>query len=114
MIYSPLDGKRKRTARLQRFANLETNPKATLLLDEYTPDWQHLWWVRIDGDADWFEPESREAEMIAGSLLEKYPQYEAPSMMFDSTAYLRLRPNNVSAWAQSDSAETIRAAAERC
>ena len=114
VIYAPLDGKRKRSARLQRFANLATNPKATILLDEYTPDWQHLWWVRIDGDADWFEPDTREAESIARCLLEKYPQYQAPAMMFDTTAYLRLRPTRVSAWAQSDSSETIGAAVGRC
>jgi len=114
VIFSPLDGKRKRTARLQRFANLATNPKATLLLDDYTADWKHLWWVRIDGEADWFEPDPREAEMIASSLLEKYPQYQAPAMMFDTTAYLRLRPAKVSAWAQSDSPETITAAVGRC
>ena len=111
-IYSPLDGKRKRSAQLKRFANIATNPQATLLLDQYTPDWQSLWWVRIDGDADWFEPDTQDAEHIARRLLEKYPQYQDPTLMFDTTAYLRLRPTKISAWAQTGLPETIKAAVE--
>jgi PPOX class probable F420-dependent enzyme len=110
LIYSPLDGKRKRNMRLQRFANLKVNPKATLLLDEYAFDWQYLWWVRIDGVADWYEPSIGEAKPIAARLIEKYPQYQVPSLMFDTTVYLRFRPLKVTAWAQSNSPETIDAA----
>ena len=110
VIYTPVDGKRKRTTRLKRLTNLVTNPQATLLLDRYTRDWQDLWWVRVDGDADWFEPGPQEAKLIADCLLLKYPQYRDRSLMFDTTAYLRLRPTRVSAWAQSDLLETIKSA----
>jgi PPOX class probable F420-dependent enzyme len=113
IIYAPLDGKRKRHTRLQRLTNLVTNPQATLLLDEYTPDWQSLWWVRVDGDADWFEPDPREAKLIADCLLQKYPQYQDPLLMFDTTAYLRLRPTRISAWAQSDLPGSITPAVDR-
>lgn len=113
VIYAPLDGKRKRHARLQRLTNLATNPQATLLLDEYTADWQDLWWVRIDGGADWFEPDHQEANLIADRLLQKYPQYQDPALMFDTLAYLRLRPTRVSAWAQSGLLETIKSAVDR-
>ena len=111
-IYSPLDGKRKHSAQLKRFTNIAANARATLLLDEYSTDWQSLWWVRIDGHADWFEPDSEEAKFIAHRLLSKYPQYHDARLMFDTTAYLRLRPTKVSAWAQSGLPETIRAALE--
>lgn len=102
-IFSPLDGKRKRGSRLRRFRNLAENPSAALLLDEYDSDWQQLWWVRIDGEADWFEPDTGRAERIARHLFEKYPQYQDPELAFDRTAYLRLRPSSVTAWSQSGS-----------
>ena len=113
VIYAPLDGKRKRNTRLQRLRNLASNPRATLLLDEYTADWQDLWWVRVDGDADWFEPDPQEAKNIAARLLQKYPQYQDRSLMFDTTAYIRLCPTKISAWSQSDVLETIKKAVDR-
>lgn len=110
IIYSPLDGKRKRNRRLKRFTNLTRNSKVTLLLDEYTLDWQNLWWVRIDGEADRFEPSEDVADVITKRLLDKYPQYRNPSLMFDVFVYLRLRPGKVTAWTQSNSVATINAA----
>ena len=110
VIYSPLDGKRKKSRRLKRFTNIATNPKVTLLLDDYTADWQNLWWVRIDGKADRFEPSVEEASAIAERLLAKYPQYRNPSLMFDVSVYLRLRPGKISAWTQADSVAIIDAA----
>lgn len=107
VIYSPLDGKRKKHLRLKRFANLAANPKVALLLDQYTPDWQNLWWVRIDGEADCVEPAAEDAAAVTKQLLEKYPQYSSPSLMFNTVTFLRLRPAKVTAWAQSDSAATI-------
>lgn len=112
-IFSPVDGKRKRGSRLRRFRNLADNPSAALLLDEYDPDWQQLWWVRIDGEADRFEPDSGRAEQIANLLLEKYPQYRDPKLAFDRAAYLRLRPSRVTAWTQSGSTAGLQRALER-
>jgi len=112
-IYSPLDGKRKRNVQLKRMANVTSNPNATLLFDEYTSNWQNLWWIRIDAQADWYEPDTRTSEKIAQRLKNKYPQYKEPSLMFDTTGFLRLRPTRVSAWAQLDTAATLRAALER-
>lgn len=112
-VYSPLDGKRKRGTRLKRFANLADNPKATLLLDEYSSDWQTLWWVRIDGEAELNKPVVDDADAIARLLLDKYPQYRDSSLMFDSTVYLRLRPEKVTMWTQSNAVATINAALRR-
>jgi PPOX class probable F420-dependent enzyme len=109
-IYSPIDGKRKSTAALKRFSNLEANPNATLLLDEYASDWQSLWWVRIDGTADLFEPAAATGEQIAHRLLEKYPQYEDPLLRFDTSFYLRLRPSKTVFWSQSNSTASVLAA----
>lgn len=110
VIYSPIDGKRKRTSRLKRIDNLTANSRAVLLFDEYSSDWQQLWWVRMDGEADWYEPDPPKAAKIASRLKEKYPQYAAPSLMFDATGFVRFQPDNVVGWAQEELAGAITAA----
>ena len=36
------------STRLQREANLDADPRATLLVDMWDPvDWDRLWWVRV-------------------------------------------------------------------
>lgn len=109
-IYSPLDGKRKRGTPLKRFTNVSANPKAALLLEHYDRTWQALWWVRIDGEADRFEPTGGDAAEVANRLLAKYPQYQSRSLTFDRTVFLRLRPTRITAWSQVGSTDTIDAA----
>ncbi len=109
-IYSPLDGKRKTGTRLQRLVNLVGNASASLLIDDYTSEWRCLWWVRIDGSARWCSPAPADAGAIARTLVAKYPQYRDPSLMFDTSSYLQLRPSKITAWAQSGAVSTIAAA----
>jgi PPOX class probable F420-dependent enzyme len=74
VIYSAVDHKPKRSARLRRVANIEATGRACLLVDEYSDDWSRLWWVRVDGrgrvvgDAD-------EARAAVAALIAKYEQY---------------------------------------
>jgi PPOX class probable F420-dependent enzyme len=49
VAYWVVDEKPKRSRRLQRLRNIETNPSAAILVDEYSDDWGRLWWVRADG-----------------------------------------------------------------
>ncbi len=109
MIFSPLDSKAKRSARLRRFDNVAHNPAASLLLDHYAADWQQLWWVRIDGPAERYEPGDVEGAAIGARLRSKYPQYTQSGFHFEQTTYLRLRPARIVAWAQSGSVATIQA-----
>ena len=51
VIYTAVDGKPKSTQRLRRLANIEHNPRVSLLVDHYADDWTQLWWVRADGTA---------------------------------------------------------------
>jgi PPOX class probable F420-dependent enzyme len=74
-VYSAVDAKPKRTTRLRRLANVEQNPRVALLVDEYSEDWDQLWWVRADGVArvlDVGEPEAKEAIRL---LTARFPQY---------------------------------------
>jgi PPOX class probable F420-dependent enzyme len=67
--------KPKASLRLQRERNLETDPRATLLVEHWDrDDWSQLWWVRAElrwqGDTE----ADREAA-LATRLARRYPQY---------------------------------------
>lgn len=74
VLYLAVDAKPKRTRRLQRLANLRSQPRCALLVDHYDADWSRLWWVRADGEASVVdEPPSshRGLELLAA----RYPAY---------------------------------------
>ena len=75
VVYTAVDAKRKSTRRLRRLANIEGNPRVSLLVDHYDDDWSQLWWVRADGVAAIHYSGD---EMASGySLLRrKYLQYQ--------------------------------------
>ncbi|MFC0450295.1 TIGR03668 family PPOX class F420-dependent oxidoreductase [Rhodococcus jostii] len=74
-IYSCVDHKPKRTTALRRLRNISANPAVTLLVDHYDENWDHLWWVRVDGRAEILEPGSAEGTTAIDVLAAKYPQY---------------------------------------
>lgn len=69
-----VDAKPKSTQRLKRLRNIAENPQVTLLVDEYSDEWERLWWARADGharvvygDSGWRDARER--------LVGRYPQY---------------------------------------
>ncbi len=76
MVYSAVDAKPKSTRRLRRIANVERNPKVSLLVDHYEEDWRRLWWVRLDGRASVVRS-GPEFEGALRLLADKYPQYRS-------------------------------------
>jgi len=73
-VYTAVDGKPKSSARLQRLANIEANPRVSILADHYTEDWSQLWWVRADGVATvWVDGPERKRGLEL--LRSKYTQY---------------------------------------
>jgi PPOX class probable F420-dependent enzyme len=74
-IYSAVDGKPKRTRALRRLANVRENPAVSLLVDHWDEDdWDHLWWVRADGQARVLDPDDDEATRALALLRERYPK----------------------------------------
>ena len=73
-IYIATDHKPKSSVRLKRLRNIERNPAVSLLVDQYSPDWEALWWVRMDGRARVLGPGSAPAQAVV-ALCTKYPQY---------------------------------------
>jgi PPOX class probable F420-dependent enzyme len=76
VIYTAVDGKPKSSTRLQRLANIEANPRVSILVDHYADDWSQLWWVRADGVAT----VRAECERGLELLRSKYAQYEQVSL----------------------------------
>jgi Pyridoxamine 5'-phosphate oxidase len=67
--------KPKSSLRLQRERNLEADPRATLLIDQWNrDDWSQLWWVRTELRWQNSADPARE-ESLANELARRYPQY---------------------------------------
>lgn len=73
-LYTTVDAKPKRTQKLQRLANLERDPRCTVLVDHYDDDWNRLWWVRVRGTGRIVEANDERGRALA-ALVGKYPQY---------------------------------------
>lgn len=78
-VYTAVDAKRKSTQRLRRLANIEANPRVSLLVDHYSADWSMLWWVRADGVAT-VHHDGEQMAIGYGLLRAKYPQYERTAL----------------------------------
>lgn len=78
-VYTAVDGKPKSTQRLRRLANIERNPRVSMLVDHYDDDWARLWWVRADGVASIHADDSA-ARAGHAALRTKYSQYQSVSL----------------------------------
>jgi len=100
-LYSPVDGKPKRSAALARLANVGQEPRVALLLDAYDDDWSRLWWLRIDGEAQVVESAEPAAE---AALRAKYPQYATTPLFVAGPCWLRIAPRRMASWCASAAA----------
>jgi PPOX class probable F420-dependent enzyme len=75
-VYWAVDEKPKRSSRLQRIRNIETNSAVELVVDGYEEDWSALWWVRAAGTARIVDEAAERAAAVA-ALEAKYPKYAA-------------------------------------
>ena len=73
-LYWAVDRKPKRSQTLKRLENIRANPNVEVVVDNYSDDWNDLWWVRVSGTARVLEDgeEKRKALML---LQDKYSQY---------------------------------------
>lgn len=91
-IVTAIDHKPKRTGMLQRLSNIQANPVASFLVDQYSEDWTALWWVRVDGHATIHESGNAWSSGVS-TLSNKYHQYQEqrPSGPIISIAIDRVR-----------------------
>lgn len=92
----PIDRvKPKSSQRLQREVNLESDPRATLLVEHWDrDDWSKLWWVRAHLHYEGAEPSEQSARLNA-QLAAAFTQYH--DQPFTDTLVLRI--DAVSGWA---------------
>jgi coenzyme F420-0:L-glutamate ligase/coenzyme F420-1:gamma-L-glutamate ligase len=107
IIYSPLDEKPKKieVRSLGRVRNIEANPQISIVVDDYSEDWNELAYVLISGVAQVLEPGDHRGEHTRAVLLlrEKYSQYS--SMAIDTRPMLRISPSGIKVWRSIRSAE---------
>jgi PPOX class probable F420-dependent enzyme len=85
-LWSPVDGKPKKHARLSRLAWIAEHAEVCVLIDHYCADWSRLWWMKLFCRAEVHRDGHREWEQAETALIEKYPQYaETPLYSGDPT-----------------------------
>lgn len=95
-----IDEKPKRQhTRLARLADIDRDPRVTLLADRYDSDWSRLAWVRIEGIANVYES-GRRWPAALDALRERYVQYRA--MQLELLPLIRITPTRVTGWRWSD------------
>lgn len=94
-LVTAVDWKPKSGKALQRLANIERDPRATLLTHHYSDDWSELWWVRVDGRAA-IHHEGPTWDRAIAALVDKYGQYrERPP----DGSVIAITPEKTVAWA---------------
>lgn len=98
-IYSPLDQKPKSVAAqdLKRVRNIEANPHVSLVIDDYSDDWNTLAYVLIAGLAEVMSNGGPEHSRAVTLLREKYPQYR--EMAIDERPIIKISPTHARRWA---------------
>ena len=96
-IYSALDLKQKRVEdrALKRVRNIAQNSQVSLVIDDYSEDWNELAYVLIQGRADLVD-DADEQQMAEALLRAKYPQYE--TLLESGCTVIRIEPNKVVSW----------------
>ena len=77
VVWMAVDAKPKSTRRLRRLANIEADPRVSLVVDHYEEDWDRLWWVRADGHATVVDVSTTAGDAAVIALQAKYPQEAA-------------------------------------
>jgi len=100
-VYSPIDEKPKNVSidRLKRVRNIKANPAVSLVIDDYSENWNELRYVLLTGSAEIILPGDERAEHKGAveQLREKYTQYRA--MEIDKRPMIRILITRIKQWA---------------
>ena len=96
-LFSPIDDKPKRVgpARLKRVRNIQENPHAALVIDDYSEDWTRLAYLLVRGKVEIVSggPTHEQAVQL---LREKYHQYR--TMALEDRPVLKITAASIVAW----------------
>jgi PPOX class probable F420-dependent enzyme len=97
-LFTPIDRKPKSVTdwrELRRVRNIETNGRASVVVDAYDEDWSRLAWVRLDGTAEILTIGTERDRAIR--LLEaKYAQYG--KLPLGDAPVVRIKIEHVAEW----------------
>jgi PPOX class probable F420-dependent enzyme len=106
-LYFAIDSKKKKTKNLRRLQNILRTGKATLLVDEYSENWENLRFVMIYTRAQLLGARNRDEIGDALKILRrKYAQYEGGRYLPRKTGdciVVRLTPRKIIQWSQATS-----------
>jgi PPOX class probable F420-dependent enzyme len=101
-LWTPVDGKPKSGGELTRVRNIRDRPDVGILLDEYSPDWGRLWWIRIEGRGHVVRPnepdQDRSFQAALEALRRKYPQYEEVQITRTPATLIRFDSLEIKSW----------------
>ncbi len=98
IFYVVIDDKPKRTRTgLKRLRNIAANPQAALVIDDYGEDWTRLAYLLVRGRAA-LVGETTEYDMALAVLRERYPQYRAMRLRFETHPLVRIVPEQRHFW----------------
>ena len=107
-LWSPIDGKPKAGGELARVRNIRERPEVGLLLDEYTDDWNRLWWIRIDASGRVVRPRAQQQDApfraVQEALREKYPQYDDVPLLQSHPTLLAFDLVQIRSWCAGSTA----------
>ena len=97
-LYSPVDRKPKRHAKLSRLEWIKTAPKVCVLIDEYAEDWSTLWWLRVYGDASRIDSSFSAWDGVTEMLASKYQQYQDIAMFNGEPTMMQIKLDEWRHW----------------
>lgn len=102
IVYTPLDEKPKTIddpAQLARVRDVQTDPRASILVDRWDEDWSGLAWLRCHGTASLVVPGGEavgEHPAAVRALRAKYPQYA--SHRLEARPLIRIALQHATSW----------------
>lgn len=100
-LWSPIDGKPKKHARLSRLEWIAADPQVLVLVDHYEDDWTRLWWLKLAGQATVVNAQEPGWSEAVSGLAKKYPQYDETPMFIGTPTMMRIEIQHWKSWASS-------------
>lgn len=98
-LFSPVDGKPKRSSNLARIKNIKANSNTMLLIDHYSQNWEELWWLRLVCVSEIVTDPSY-AKCYQNILKKKYEQYQITELSneVDESTFIIFNVKSTSSW----------------
>src|SRR5207247_10729832 len=107
---TPMYRKPKRAdhAQHQKIRNIQSNPHVSLLIDDYSENWNELGYIHVRATADIIEPDGSPASehlRAVAALRLKYTQYH--SMTIEQSPLIRILPSRVHVWSADGERKSV-------